>query len=310
MFRYNVSNIDKNYNFFINGVSTASSPMNNTIIFLNKNKNEYLEKLSKINESIIILLSTTKKERVSKISNSNLIIFSNNPRLEYAKLLYKVLKETGHYNRKNFTLKDGYYYGENVKVGENVIIEPFVRIGSNVEIGNNTVIKSGAIINDNIKIGNNCYIKSNCVIGGEGYGIEKDTDGKTYRIPHIGGVEIGNNVEIGALATVCLGTIGKTIIKDYTIIDDHVHISHNVLVGEGTFVVAGSFIGGSVKIGKNSYLGLGCVVKNKLTLGENSKVSMGAVVVTDVKDNETVTGNFAMPHMKFLEKYLLEIENK
>ena len=310
MFKYNVSNIDKNYNFFINGVSTASIPMNNTMIFLNKNKNEYLEKLSEINESIIILLSTTKKERISKISNSNLIIFSNNPRLEYAKLLYKVLKETGHYNRKNFTLKDGYYYGENVKIGENVIIEPFVRIGSNVEIGDNTIVKSGVIINNNVKIGRNCYIRENSVIGGEGFGIETDIDGKTYRIPHIGGVEIGNFVEVGALTTVCSGTIERTLVKDYVKIDDHVHIAHNVVLEEGVLIVAGTVIGGSTRIGKNSYLGLGCVVKNKLTLGENSKVSMGAVVVTDVKDNETVTGNFAISHMKFLEKYLLEIENK
>ena len=92
IFKYNASNIDKNYNFFINGVSTALNPVDNTLIFINKNKNEYLEKLLVIKEAVIILLYDIEKEKISKILNSNLIIFSKNPRLEYARLLHKILK--------------------------------------------------------------------------------------------------------------------------------------------------------------------------------------------------------------------------
>ena len=66
IFKYNVSNINKNYSFFLNGVSTASNPLDNTLIFVNKNKDEYFEKLSTIKEAVIILLSDIEKEKKSK----------------------------------------------------------------------------------------------------------------------------------------------------------------------------------------------------------------------------------------------------
>ena len=77
-------------------------------------------------------------------------------------------------------------------------------------------------------------------------------------------------------------------------------------------MTAGVILAGRVKIGKNSYLGPNCTVKNGLFLGENSKISMGAVVTKNVGDNETVTGNFAIPHKKFLEvfKFLLKINEE
>ena len=312
IFKYNVLNIDKNYNFYLYGVSTALNPLNNTLIFVNKNKTEYLEKLSIIKEAVIILLYEIEKEKISKISNSNLIIFSKNPRLEYARLLDKILKEVGYYNTKNYYLKDGYYYGENLKLGENIIIEPFVRIGNNVEIGNNTIIKSGTIINDNVKIGNNCYIRENSVIGGEGFGIETDIDGKTYRIPHVGGVEIGNNVEVGALTTVCSGTIEKTIIKDYVKIDDHVHVAHNVVLEEGVLIVAGTVIGGSTKIGKNSRTAPNTAVKNGLKIGSNVVMGMSARVNENLPDNTVVTNEKAdtLENIKKYSKYKKDLLEK
>ena len=311
IFKYNVSNINKNYSFFINGVSTALNPLDNTLIFINKNKDEYLEKLSTIKEAVIILLSDIEKEKKSKIASSNLIIFSNNPRLEYAKLLYKILKETGYYNSQNYYLRDGYYYGENLTLGENTIIEPFVRIGNDVEIGDNTIIKSGTIINNNVKIGNNCYIRENSVIGGEGFGIETDVDGKTYRIPHVGGVEIGDFVEIGALTTVCSGTIEKTIVKNYVKIDDHVHVAHNVILEEGVLIVAGTVIGGSTKIGKNSRTAPNTAIRNGLKIGSNVVMGMSARVNENLPDNIIVTNEKAdtLENIKKYSKYKKQIIN-
>lgn len=312
IFKYDVVNINENFNFFIKGVSTALNPLDNTLIFINKNKDEYLEKLFSIKEAVIILLSDIEKEKISKISNSNLVIFSKNPRLEYAKLLHKILKEIGYYNKQNYHLENGYYHGENFKIAKNVIIEPFVRIGNNVEIGDYTIIKSGTIINNNVKIGNNCYIRENSVIGGEGFGIETDIDGKTYRIPHIGGVEIGNNVEIGALTTVCSGTIEKTIVKDYVKIDDHVHVAHNVVLEEGVLIVAGTVIGGSTKIGKNSRTAPNTAIKNGLKIGKNVIMGMAARVNENLSDNIIVTNEKAdtLENIKKYSKYKKDLLEK
>ncbi|ALF26932.1 UDP-3-O-(3-hydroxymyristoyl)glucosamine N-acyltransferase [Fusobacterium nucleatum] len=289
LFLFHSSNININYDFYIYGASTINNPRNNTVIFLKKNSAELLKKLKYIKDSILIILENMDAE---SLKEDNIVIYSNNPRLEYAKLLTKILEENKKEECK-LTFKEGYYYGENCYFGNNVIIEPFVTIGSNVTIEDNTIIKSGARIGSNIKIGKRCYIKENCVIGGEGFGIEKDKEGKTYRIPHIGGVEIGDNVEIGALTTVCRGTIENTIIEDYVKIDDHVYVAHNVFIGKGSLIVGGTLIGGSTKVGKNCWISPNTAIKNGLKIGNDVTLGMAARVLDDVKDKQILTNEKA-----------------
>lgn len=287
-FIFDVSEMDKNYNFEIYNASTIGNPKNNTILFLKKNSQDLLEKLKDIKNSVLIILEGLDAENLKE---NNLVIYDKNPRLKYALLLTEILKK----NKREYKMffKDGYYYGENLEVGEEAIIEPFVKIGNNVKIGKNTLIKSGVKIGDNVEIGENCYIRENSVIGGEGFGIEKDEEGRTFRIPHIGGVKIGDNVEIGALTTVCSGTIEVTQVHDFAKIDDHVHIAHNVIISKGVMVVAGSVIGGSTKIGKNSWIGINSSVKNGIELGENITLGMSTIVVKSVGDNIILTNEQA-----------------
>lgn len=287
-FKYYVNKLDSNYNFFIYNVSTISNPQNNSIIFLKKENQELVENLKDVKESIIILKNSLNGE---ELKNDNLIIYSENPRYLYAKLLTDILEE----NKKEIKIffKDGYYYGENFQCKENVIIEPFVMIGNNVSIEEGTIIKSGTKIGNNVSIGKNCYIRENSVIGGEGFGIEKDELGNNFRIPHIGGVVIKDNVEIGALNTVCSGTIEPTIVEGYVKTDDHVHIGHNDYVGNNTIITAGVTISGSVKIGNNCWIAPNSVIKNGLKIGDNATLGMSARVLKDVEDNQILTNEKA-----------------
>ena len=304
LFLFHSSNIDISYNFYIYGASTVSNPKNNTIIFLKKNSVELLEKLKYVKEAILIILEGMDAEQLKEY---NIVIYSDNPRLDYAKVLTKILEKNKKEEYK-LNYKDGYYYGEKCYFGSNVIIEPFVTIGNNVEIGDNTIIKSGARIGNNIKIGRDCYIRENCVIGGEGFGIEKDKEGRTYRIPHIGGVEIGDSVEIGALTTVCRGTIEKTIIEDYVKIDDHVHVAHNVFIGEGSLIVAGTIIGGSTKLGKNCWTSPNTAIKNGLRIGNNVTLGMAARVINNVEDSQVLTNEKA-DTLEYIKK-IVKIKEK
>lgn len=283
-FEYNVREINSDYDFFIFNASTINNPKNNTIIFLKKNLPELLEKLRNIKESILIILEGMDAEYLKE---KNIVIYSKNPRLDYAILLTKILSLNKKETKLHF--KNGYYYGENCEFAENIIIEPFVKIGNNVKIGENTIIKAGTIINDNIQIGRNCYIRENSVIGGEGFGIEVDNGGKTYRIPHLGGVKIKDFVEVGALTTICRGTIEDTILEEYVKIDDHVHVAHNVYIGSGTLVVAGTVIGGSTKIGKNSQLGINSSIKNGIKLKNNIRLGMASIVIRNLEENLIIT---------------------
>lgn len=287
-FIFNVREIDENYNFEIYNASTIGNPKDNTILFLKKNSQGLLEKLDSVKNSVLILLEGLDGE---KLKENNLIIYDKNPRLKYALLLTKILKK----NQRKYEIffKEGYYYGENVELGEGVIIEPFVKIGNNVKIGDNTIIRSGVKIGDNVEIGQNCYIRENSIIGGEGFGIEKDEEGRTVRIPHIGGVKIEDNVEIGALNTICSGTIEPTYIGSYVKIDDHVHIGHNDKIHEKVCITAGVIISGSVEILEKSYIAPNSTIKNGIQIGKDVTLGMASRVVKTVEDNKVLTNEQA-----------------
>lgn len=289
IFNYNVNNIDYNFNFVVKGVSTVLNPKNNSIIFLNKPNLDLLENLKEIKESVIFLKNTLT---VKELEYQNIVKYVDNPRLEFAKFLNFLLKSI----KKNKTFKFnhlGYYHGENITIGENVLIEPFVRLGNNIKIGNNTIIKSGVIIEDNVIIGENCYIRENSIIGGEDFGIETDIDGSTVRIPHFGGVRIGNNVEIGAGSTVCSGTIEETIVEDYVKIDYSVNVGHNTRIGRGTLICSGALIGGSSILGNNVFVGMNASIKSKMIIGNNAVIGMGSIICNYINDGEIFTNEMA-----------------
>lgn len=195
----------------------------------------------------------------------------------------------------NIELINGSYIAEDSIIHESVVIEPTCYIGSNVTIGKNTIIMAGAKIKENVIIGENCIIRENCVIGGFGFGFEKDQDGINYRIPHIGGVIIEDNVEIGAITTVCSGTINPTIVKKHAKIDDHVHIAHNCVIGENCIVTACAEISGSCIVGKNTWFAPNTSVINGITIGDNVTIGMGSVINKSVKNNEVMVGAPAEP---------------
>ncbi len=280
---YKDYNINEN---IIYSVSTLKNPRDNTLIFGNALSEEDINKLKQIKNCLIIL----SKDNSYFCSDSNCLLYVDRPRREYAKILDFILKSQPKDNRK-YTLKDGYYIGEGVFIGKNTIIEPLVFIDNDVIIGDNCVIRTGAKIRSNVIIGSSCVIKENCVIGDEGFGVERDEDGITYKIPHLGGVNIGDNVEVGALSCICQGTIEPTIIQDYVKIDDCVFIAHNCCIDKGTMIIANAEISGSVHIGTNCWISPNSCIRDGITVGNNTIVGMGAVVVKNIDSNAVVVGN-------------------
>ena len=110
------------------------------------------------------------------------------------------------------------------------------------------------------------------------------------KFPHIGGVVIEDEVEIGSNTSIDRGTLGNTIIKTKVRIDNQVHISHNVEIGEAAAVIAQSMIGGSVKIGPGAWIAPSAIVMNQMTIGGGATVGLGAVVTKNVSANQVVMG--------------------
>ncbi|MBU2082164.1 UDP-3-O-(3-hydroxymyristoyl)glucosamine N-acyltransferase [Patescibacteria group bacterium] len=147
----------------------------------------------------------------------------------------------------------------------------------------------------NAEIGKNVRIGAGTVIGGEGFGYMPDENGELIQFPHIGGVIIEDNVEIGVNVCIDRGALGDTIIGRGTKIDNLVHVAHNVKIGKNCQIICLVGIGGSVEIGDNSFVGISACIRNQIKIGKNAVIGMGAVVVKNVPDNMTVAGNPANP---------------
>mgnify|MGYP002507932398 len=173
---------------------------------------------------------------------------------------------------------------DGVRIGKNVIIEPFVSIYQGTEIDSDVIIRSGARV------------------GGVGFEFKREGD-SILAVEHSGGVKIGKHVEIQNNTCIDKAVYpwDNTVIGDYCKIDNLVHIAHAVKLEDSVMVVANSGIGGRVLVGKNTWIGFGATLKNGIRVGENSRANMGSVVTKSIKDGESVSGNFAIEHSKFIE---------
>jgi UDP-3-O-[3-hydroxymyristoyl] glucosamine N-acyltransferase len=174
---------------------------------------------------------------------------------------------------------------ENVRISEGVVIEPFCVVDADVSIGRGSILRSGVRVYSRVAIGEESVVGSNTVIGHQGYGFVRDEVGNKERIPHLGGVVIGSQVEIGALVTIPSGTIGPTSIADCVKIDDHVHVGHNVRVLNGASITAGVIISGSAVIGQEAWIGINSSIRDGRRVGEHSLIGMDVSLQHDLPDN-------------------------
>lgn len=282
----NFGKVEKDGEFDWLGLTAEEYEGKKVLTFLNDEK--YYKEIE-TNKSITCIITTDEvAQKIEK--NKYGIIISKNPRKDFFELHNKLVKEDFYFTKRDNQISGKAYISEKSNIGEyNIIIEDDVIIEAGVTIYENVTIKKGAIIRSGSRIGGNGFEFSR-------FGAE------VLSISFAGDVLIEENVEIQNNTCVDRGVFDRTYLGKNVKVDNLVHIAHDVKIGDNTLVVACTLIGGRTRIGKNSYLGPNCTVKNGLILGENSKVSMGAVVTKDVKDNEVVTGNFAIPHKQFIEK--------
>jgi len=201
------------------------------------------------------------------------------------------------------------------KIGKDVFIGPFCVVEEGTTIGDRTVINAGCWIGNNAVIGNDCFlyagvsirervimgdrviIHNGAVVGSDGFGYARQGE-SWIKIPQIGTVEIGNDVEIGANVTIDRARFGKTSIGNGVKIDNLVQIAHNVKVGDNTAMAAQVGISGSTVVGRNVRIGGQAGVAGHITVGDNSIVGAQAGVTKDVAQGIMVSGYPAMPHQK------------
>lgn len=174
--------------------------------------------------------------------------------------------------------------GRDVILGHGVVIGPKVRLGDGVSIGANTVI-ANAEVAAGVRIG------CNCTIGLPGFGYEKDDSGAYWRFPHLGGVRIEAEVEIGSNTCIDRGSLGDTVIGQGSKIDNLVHVAHNVVLGRNTVVIANTMLGGSVSVGDGAWLAPSVTIMNQASIGVGATLGLGTVVLKDVAPGQVIVGN-------------------
>lgn len=176
------------------------------------------------------------------------------------------------------------------QIGGNVYIGANTTVGKCI-IGNNVNIHSNVTLYDNVTVENEVIIHAGSVIGTDGLGCERDKGGVLVKFPHLGGVIIYGNVEIGANCQIAKGALSNTIIGKGTKINAGCYIAHNVVIGENVWISPHVKITGSVKIKDNATIFTGSVIREQKTIGKGAIIGMGSVVTKDVPAGETWIGN-------------------
>jgi UDP-3-O-[3-hydroxymyristoyl] glucosamine N-acyltransferase len=245
-------------NIQVHRLATLANASEGEVAFLANKK--YITQLAATKASAVIISPQALKE----CKTTALVM--DNPYMGYAILanFLDTTPKSADGIHPSAVIDESVDIGANVNIGANTVIEAGVTladnvsigaccfIGKNVCIGQDSKLWSNISIYHEVKIGQRCLIQSNTVIGSDGFGYAPvEEKFKWHKIPQLGSVIIGDQVEIGASTTIDRGALEDTIIKDGVILDNQIQIAHNVVVGENTAMAACSVIAGSSEIGKN-----------------------------------------------------------
>jgi len=195
----------------------------------------------------------------------------------------------------------GCYIGPGVVIGDHAKLYPNVSVLDDTSIGSETIVWSGTVIRERCHIGKRCIIHPNVTIGADGFGYRPSPDGRgLVKIPQIGTVEIGDDVEIGAGSCVDRGKFSATSIGDATKIDNLVQIAHNCKLGRSCVMAGQSALSGSVTLGDGVIMGGSSGVSDHVTVGAGAKIGVGTAVLKDVPPGKTLLGHPADDYRKTL----------
>jgi len=185
-------------------------------------------------------------------------------------------------------------------IGDRAIIHPGVHIAEDCRVGNDCELFPGVVLYRKTIVGNRVRIHANSVLGADGYGYVMH-DGRHEKVPQIGWVEVGDDVEIGACTTVDRGALGPTWIGAGTKIDNLCQIAHNVHIGKHCLIVSQTGISGSTTLGDYVTLAGKVGTAGHIHIGSRSIISGNSMVAKDVPEGSHLSGYLARPHREWME---------
>ena len=179
--------------------------------------------------------------------------------------------------------------GDGTEFGDGVVLHAGARVGRQCRIGSQTIVHQNVTIGDRTVIGARCVLNSGAVIGADGFGYAEQ-GGVQIKIPQVGAVVLGDDVEVGANSCIDRATFGATVVGDGSKIDNLVQIGHNVQLGRNCIVCGKAGIAGSTVLGDNVTIGAAAGINGHIEIGDGAKVAAFAGVTKSVKAGAIVSG--------------------
>ena len=187
------------------------------------------------------------------------------------------------------------WVGPGAVVDDGAVIEANCSIGASSRIGAESWLHAGVNVYGNCVIGARAIVHSGTIIGADGFGFARERDGEWVKIPQIGRVVIGDDVEIGANTTIDRGALDDTVIEDGVKLDNQIQIAHNVHVGARTAIAGCVGIAGSTRIGARCMIGGAAMIIGHLEIGDDVSISAGTFVGKSIRKAGSYTGS--VPHL-------------
>tara|TARA_E500000178_G_C16953203_1_gene722314 strand:+ start:510 stop:1496 length:987 start_codon:yes stop_codon:yes gene_type:complete len=300
-FSKNITKYKIENNFEILDISSLDRQKKNSILFIKDiNFNNIKE------DKILIITDNDLLFEDKKIKN---IILTNNLSFIYNLIInFFILHDDSIDYQDEFEFKNGSYISKFSKIKNDVLIGHNCLIGRGVIIENRSIIKNNVVIKNAI-IGSNVTICDNTSIGTSGFGFDFNIRGADNLNPQIGIVYIDNNSHIGSSTTIDRAKIDITYIGKNCMIDNLIHIAHNVILNDDACIAAQTGISGSAIIGKNVTIGGQVGIAGHIKIGNNVIIAAKSGVTKNIKDNSTIAGFPAIDIKEWKKKIIMEKKN-
>ena len=296
--------IEGDTNLEISGVAAIGEAKKGELTFLADRK--YRTALGESAASAVIVAKETVPAHMAALRSAH-------PRLDFARAI-EIFHPAPHFPQgmhptavvaNSAKIGAGAHIGppcfvdEHVEIGRNAVLHSFVAIYRNTRIGDDFFAHSHACVREGSRIGNRVLLQNGVVVGGDGFGFEKQADGRWYKIRQAGIVVIEDDVEIQAHTAIDRATIGETRIGRGTKIDNLVQVGHSCKIGEDTLLCGQVGLSGTTRVGKRCILAGQVGAAGHLNIGDGATITAQSGVPNDVPASAIFSGYPAMDNLSW-----------
>lgn len=277
--------IEGNYSgAYIDNIPDSDSVMETSLDWINSSKSNKQEIAEHSSAKVLVVDPSVVYS--DKMSNDwKILLVVENPRISMAKIANNFFV-----NKKEPGIHPSAIVDEDAIIDASAYIGPGCVVGR-AKIGANTVLMANVTVYDDVIIGDRCLLQAGVVVGTDGLGCSRDENGVLTKFPHLGGVRMGNDIEVGANSQIAKGSFSDTIIENGCKMNGLCFIAHNCHLEENVWITGDTMLCGSVHVGKNTTIFSNVVVRDQRKIGSNVTIGMGAVVTKHIPDGETWIGS-------------------